>query len=723
MAFVPKKIKKVEMIKDYREIIEFDATVIKVININEGNYSIFVKYQDQEIRAEGNSYLFKNVIEENTKFHFYGYIEDNKMEVLKLSLIPHKPTLDKFLTSFFMINSLYLKNFDTLLFFSDLDKFKENLEKCISKQQEYKVFILLINRYFFLNELIDFFLTYEIDEKTSSNIFNYYESKYNEFDNSKLESFKKSFLKSPYFLTDLSFIKFNLIDDIGLNYLKISKNDETRLRYLIKTELFDYITKNGNTYIFYNDFLKRFKNSFNDLEKMVEIGKNNKDIVHFMLNNEECITVNSLYNSEIKIRKNLLNIAENGLPIGKIYNKSINELLNNEKKFLTKKQINTIKELLNNKISILTGGPGTGKTTIIKYLTYILDNLGVKYCLLSPTGKAASRIKEVTGKEAKTIHRAFGINPLGIVENVKNKLNETFYIIDESSMLSNNIFEVFISNIPARSQIILVGDRDQLPPVEYGDIFKELIKSNKFNVSVLTEIHRTKGNSSIPIIAQKINNSESIQINDEYINNDFSFIHANSENDILEKMIIAIDQLLSNKKYDSMDIQVLSPQNKGELGVKNLNYILKEVFNPSLSKKISLKNFSVGDKVIQTTNNYDKNIYNGEIGIVKSNDLVNEIITIDFCNNKKISINNKTKDIELAYAITIHKSQGSESRVIIIPISEQHEFMLNKNLIYTGVTRSSEKVILIGDLKLFNKSIKKVNQNKKLTLVSYLLNR
>lgn len=728
MAFAPKNIKIAE--QPTKNYIEFTSKIIKMINNNDGNYSIYITYNGVDYKADGNTFIFKKVIDSNLEFKFYGYIDENKIEILKISLIPHLPSVNKFLVEFIGIEmeTLPFLN-DPLLFLTDINSFKKIFKNSTTDMLYKRKVINKINEYYLLNDLIDFLLTYEIDEKISSNIFNYYNNgftKVNISNYEQLESFKRSFLRSPYFLTDLPFIKFSLIDYIGLNKLKISKDNETRLRYLIKTELFDYITKNGDTFIFYNDFTSKFNKTFNNLDKMVKIGVESKDIIIFTINYDgvlkKCITVSTLYRSEVNIKDKLLNINNNKDYPCKGHTDIINRILDNEKEFLTKKQIKTIKELLKNKISILTGGPGTGKTTIIKYITNILEKLEINYCLLSPTGKAASRITEVTKKEAKTIHRAFGINSFFVNENEKRIKKEDFYIIDEASMLCNQVFEIFISTIPESSQIILVGDRDQLPPVEYGNIFYELIKSNKFHTSILTEIHRTKNGSDIPTIAKKINNSESIESNSDYINNDFAFIPASSDDEILEKMMIVSDDFIKDKKYSSYDVQVLTPQNNTELGVKNLNIILKDVFNPSFRKKINIKTFSVGDKVIQNKNNYDKNVYNGEIGIVKDNDLVNEIISIEF-NNRVINFNNNVKEIDLAYAITIHKSQGSESAVVIIPISKQHSFMLNKNLIYTGITRGKEKVILIGDLKLFNESIKKITQNKKLTLISYLLNR
>ena len=366
-------------------------------------------------------------------------------------------------------------------------------------------------------------------------------------------------------------------------------------------------------------------------------------------------------------------------------------------------------------LTILTGGPGTGKTTVVKGLISIFKSIGHKCVLSAPTGRAAKRLSEATGEEAKTIHRLLEMERVSddtpkFNRDAMNPLDENVVIVDEASMLDLDITYALFRAIKRGSRLILIGDTDQLPSVGAGNILADMISSKRITTVFLTEIFRQSKESLIITNAHRINKGEDPVLSDT--KSDFFFVRRDREATIPDAIAELIDERLP-KKYGARireQIQVISPSKKGDGGVIALNSTLQEKLNPKQSFKKEIKLhatlFREGDKVMQTVNNYDieweKNgavgtgIFNGDIGFIERIDTVEESIVITFDDRRATYTYDMASELELAYAITVHKSQGSEYPVVIIPSFQCAPMLLTRNLLYTAVTRAKKMVIMVG---------------------------
>lgn len=397
-----------------------------------------------------------------------------------------------------------------------------------------------------------------------------------------------------------------------------------------------------------------------------------------------------------------------------------------EKKYdinLAESQKEAILAAFSEGIEIITGGPGTGKTTIIKCIIDIYEKNGMKVLLGAPTGRAAKRMSESTGREAKTIHRLLD---MGVSSDEDDKslfgkgesepLEADVIIIDEASMIDVLLMHNLLKAIKLGTRLIIVGDVDQLPSVGPGNVLKDLINSSLIKVVRLKEIFRQGAESLITVNAHRINSGEMPYLNKK--GNDFYFIKEDDTDSIMTTIIDLINRRLPkfNADWDKLrDIQVLTPMRKGTLGVLNMNERIQEVLNPPEShkkeKKVKEMVFREGDKVMQTKNNYSLKwtriagegedngvgVFNGDMGFIESIDEEEKIITVIFDDERRVKYDYVYLDeLELAYAITIHKSQGSEFKVIIIPAFMGSPFLMNRNLLYTGITRAKKLVVVVG---------------------------
>ncbi len=372
---------------------------------------------------------------------------------------------------------------------------------------------------------------------------------------------------------------------------------------------------------------------------------------------------------------------------------------------LAENQKEAIRKVISSKVTVITGGPGTGKTTLLNSLIKILKARKYKVLLCAPTGRAAKRLSETTGLEASTIHRLLKFDPRvgGFQYNQDNLLKCEALVIDESSMVDIPLMNHILKALPQEAGLIIVGDVDQLPSVGPGQVLKSIIDSNVFNVVRLTQIFRQAQNSDIIASAYKINQGIMPKLETTKENTDFYFIETQAPEEITNKIIQLVTERIPKKfNFNPLqDIQVLCPMQRGGCGVVSLNVALQQVLNKNMEQSIQKygQRYAIGDKVMQTENNYDKEVYNGDIGTIKEIDFEDQELVISYDDQDIKYDFNELDEITLAYAITIHKSQGSEYPVVIIPITMQHYTMLQKNLLYTGVTRGKKLVIMIGQRK------------------------
>lgn len=387
-----------------------------------------------------------------------------------------------------------------------------------------------------------------------------------------------------------------------------------------------------------------------------------------------------------------------------------------------------------NGIEIITGGPGTGKTTIIKCIIEIYENNGMKVLLAAPTGRAAKRMTESTGREAKTIHRLL---EMGVSDDENSffgkgegePLEGDVIIIDEASMIDIMLMNSLLKAIKLGTRVIIVGDVDQLPSVGPGNVLRDLINSNFIKVVRLNEIFRQGKESMIILNAHRINNGELPYLNKK--DGDFFFDNRENNESILQTILDLVNRRIPmfNSKWNKVkDIQILSPTRKGVLGIENLNNELQAILNPpdKYKKERKFKDFvfRVGDKVMQTKNNYSLKwnriggygdnegvgIFNGDMGFIESIDEENNTITVIFDDERRIVYDNVyVEELELAYAITIHKSQGSEFKVVITPAFMGSAFLMNRNILYTGITRAKELVVVVGSQKALKYMVDNTN--------------
>ncbi len=390
-------------------------------------------------------------------------------------------------------------------------------------------------------------------------------------------------------------------------------------------------------------------------------------------------------------------------------------------------QATAVKLALQHKVTVLTGGPGTGKTTILRALVDILRAKKVRVHLAAPTGRAAQRLAETTGGFASTIHRLLKFDPSrgGFVANESTPLATDFLIVDEASMLDARLAAALFQAVPARAHLLLVGDTDQLPSVGAGNVLKDLIATELVPVTRLAVIYRQQGQSQIVTTAHAINAGDPSlppvlgNVADAQVWSDLNFIAANDAEDCVAKVIqLCTDFIPRVLKWPHPvnDVQVLAPMHKGVAGVGNLNARLQAALNPhSQGLRLGASEYRPGDKLIQLRNNYDKNLFNGDIGAITAIDGVAGTLTADFDGDVHTFDRGELGDLAHAYAISIHKSQGSEYPVVIVPLLKAHFMMLQRNLLYTAITRGRKKVFLVGEPAAYAMAVRNSESKQRVT--------
>lgn len=563
---------------------------------------------------------------------------------------------------------------------------------------------------------------------------------------------------NPYILIDISRgVDFKQIDNMAIK-LGIERENQKRIKSGIKYALIR-ITYNGHSCTLETNLIEYVKQLLGVSQDSIEEGiinlKANDEIVVEDRDGEHWVYLYTFYNAEKQIAEKItkLNNAKNVKKISNI-EKELKIVEKETDMFLSEKQKQAIREINYNNVTIITGGPGTGKTTIIKTILEIYKRKKYKTILCAPTGRAAKRMTETTGEEASTLHRLLEIGKVD-EESLFKKDNEykgapidaDIIIVDEVSMVDMFVMSYLLDCIYLGTKLILVGDCDQLPSVGPGSVLKDLISSEKIVTVHLDKIFRQAAKSKIIVNAHRVNNGKTFIEKDspeleEDSKEDFFFIKENNQEKILEQVLsLCNGRLRKFGDYDFFEnIQVLTPTKKGMLGTKELNKALQNELNPHRKnepEKISMGAvFRIGDRVMQIKNNYDmywerriddsievgNGIFNGEIGTITNINEKEKNIRIKFDDDKVCWYEfNELEQIEHSYCITIHKAQGSEFDVVIMIIPQTAPMLLTRNLLYTGLTRAKKLLIVIGNAQILDYMLKNTDSKKRNTGLEYKL--
>ncbi|MCI9188929.1 MAG: ATP-dependent RecD-like DNA helicase [Lachnospiraceae bacterium] len=383
-------------------------------------------------------------------------------------------------------------------------------------------------------------------------------------------------------------------------------------------------------------------------------------------------------------------------------------------------QADAIRQAAMAKVMVLTGGPGTGKTTTTQGIIAAYRAYGMKILLAAPTGRAARRMTEATGLEAKTIHRLLECKPPeGYGKNEENPLEGDVLIVDECSMIDIIMMNSLLKAIPANMRLVLVGDIDQLPSVGAGNVLRDIIDSGCFPVIRLTRIFRQALTSRIIRNAHRINAGQMPDISNGKETDFFFLQREEPEEAVAEVVRLVKEKLPRYYRTPSSMIQVLTPMQRGVVGATNLNLVLQEAVNPQgEGLRRSGFVFRAGDKVMQIKNNYDKEIFNGDIGIIESVDLTERTLSVNFDNRKIVYDATELDELVHAYATTIHKAQGSEYQIVVMPVLMNHYVMLQRNLIYTGITRAKKILVMVGTKKALSYAVRNVTVTRRNTMLT-----
>lgn len=532
---------------------------------------------------------------------------------------------------------------------------------------------------------------------------------------------------NPYKLSeDISGIGFVMADNIAMN-MQMKNDSKFRISAAISYILKNDAEMSGSCALKKEDLLNKtfdlIKVDKNRINEQINEDLLKSKIQIIKIGEDEFVYDKDIYKAEKSCAINLSRLQNEKY----IFDVKINEDFD----AFSKEQEIAIKEAFNNMLLVITGGPGTGKTTIIKAICNTLNENNLKFNLAAPTGRAAKRMQESTENVAFTIHRLIGIKPESPIPefNEENTLDCDYVIVDEASMIDIKLMDKLLKALSSKTALILVGDHNQLPSVGAGNVLKDILDTDIKSVK-LKKIFRQAKESNIVVNAHKINDGLYPILNQK--NKDFFFINSNSkkfQNDLLD---LVKNRLPNYYKLDPInDIQILAPSKKSLWGIVNINDLCQKELNKNPNSiKINNRIFKLGDKVMQVRNNYeleslnpdnfDDGVYNGDIGRIIDIDKNMESLKVEFYDGNIVSYKKEdVKDLDLSYAITIHKSQGSEFDCVLIPMMPASFMLLNRNLLYTAITRAKKLVILLGEKKILKQMVRNNNESKRLTNLSF----
>lgn len=717
-------------------VFENDKDLYKILDVE--IIGSLENYSRDEIKVTGNfgdiqisaSYRFEGKLVMHEKFGLQFRATSYKQ------VLPHEEgSLTKYLSSdkFPGIGKKAANTIIDELGLNALDILKEKPAKIdtLSLTRKQKDSLLSgLNSMDSYSEIVLKLAQYGINRRIAANIYQLYHG----------DSLKK-LQTDPYaVINDVTGFGFKSADMLG-KQLEIRDNDPRRINGAIYQVLIDALSGSGDTYV-------PLKELLTEASKLLQIDKFDS-IANCVLGlqqdgkivvNDDVAALQNIYQTEVDIAHLMKYLVESrqDQEDEQYSEKEINAAIKGAEKELKIKYDETqklaIKNALNHPISILTGGPGTGKTTIINGILLALRKLAEipasalysedpPFLLAAPTGRAAKRMSEITGIGAKTIHRMLGLGIGDAGTGELNELNGEILIIDEMSMVDMFLFKQLLSSINQIRHIVFVGDKDQLPSVGAGNVFSDLIKSQAFPTTILKEIHRQGDDSTIISLAHAVNEG----VNEGALfkkTKNYSFISCRP--DLVGDAVGQIVELALKRGFAKDDIQVLGAMYHGNGGVDNLNDIIQEIMNPPKAKSKSLEahneTFRIGDRILQLQNNPEKDIYNGQIGKISSIDEEHskECMVAKF-DDREVTFGRKDlNDLTRAYAITIHKSQGSEFPLVVLNLTMQNYVMLKRNLLYTAITRAEKNLVLVGDPRAFEAAFKTPGNDRKTGLASKL---